>query len=230
MASDYTYFFKDENPILSNWHMSEFTDDSGNKFHSNEQYMMWRKAVLMGDEIRTYRILYKCKTPRSCKSLGRKVGSFHKPVVPSKAYSLARISSPMHTDPFYASMDTSESNDENSKLGTDPFYASMDTSRSSESNNENPFALTKFGAWSQDLWIQHREQIVKQGLIYKFTQSEECMDALMNTGSSIIAEASPYDKIWGIGITSKQARRGKKWMGLNLLGQLLMEVRDEPIY
>ncbi len=42
-------------------------------------------------------------------------------------------------------------------------------------------------------------------------------------------EASPYDAIWGIGLTKdhSDANQPQNWKGLNLLGFVLMEVRDE---
>ncbi|TRX88078.1 hypothetical protein FHL15_011028 [Xylaria flabelliformis] len=52
-------------------------------------------------------------------------------------------------------------------------------------------------------------------------------DVLLATGTRELVEASPFDRIWGIGFGAKEAgkRRGK-W-GLNLLGKCLMEVREE---
>ena len=52
---------------------------------------------------------------------------------------------------------------------------------------------------------------------------------LLSTGDKILVEASPYDKIWGIGM--KEGTPGienpSNWKGENLLGFALMEVRDE---
>ena len=41
-------------------------------------------------------------------------------------------------------------------------------------------------------------------------------------------EASPVDRIWGIGLAAEDARASQpeQWRGLNLLGYALMEVRD----
>jgi predicted NAD-dependent protein-ADP-ribosyltransferase YbiA (DUF1768 family) len=33
--------------------------------------------------------------------------------------------------------------------------------------------------------------------------------------------------VWGIGVSVENAKKGMKWNGLNLLGKVLMEVRDE---
>lgn len=47
-------------------------------------------------------------------------------------------------------------------------------------------------------------------------------------GNKILVEASPYDKIWGIGlaVTDPRAADQDKWQGQNLLGKALMRVRD----
>ena len=51
---------------------------------------------------------------------------------------------------------------------------------------------------------------------------------LLSTGNAILAEASPYDAVWGIGMDKKQAEKAgpEAWQGENLLGLALMEVRD----
>lgn len=50
----------------------------------------------------------------------------------------------------------------------------------------------------------------------------------MATGSRILVEASPVDKIWGIGMKDSQpdVQNPALWKGQNLLGFALMEVRD----
>jgi ribA/ribD-fused uncharacterized protein len=53
-------------------------------------------------------------------------------------------------------------------------------------------------------------------------------DYLINTGNRIIVEASPVDRIWGVGLAADNPEiiDPNKWNGLNLLGYALMEVRD----
>ena len=52
--------------------------------------------------------------------------------------------------------------------------------------------------------------------------------ALENTGARRIAEASPHDKVWDIGLTASDPRAASRisWCGLNLLGQILECTRD----
>jgi len=79
------------------------------------------------------------------------------------------------------------------------------------------------------LWDEHKYQIVTQGNLLKFTQNQKFKDFLLSTGEKVLVEASPYDKIWGIGMleTDSRAENPLMWNGENLLGFALMEVRDE---
>lgn len=78
-------------------------------------------------------------------------------------------------------------------------------------------------------WSAVREDIMVEGLFEKFNQIPKLKEALLATGDTIIAEASPYDLVWGIGFTADQpeATDQTKWRGKNLLGKVLMRVRNE---
>ena len=77
-------------------------------------------------------------------------------------------------------------------------------------------------------WNENKYQIVLKGNIAKFSQNEKLKAFLLNTGIKILVEASPYDKIWGIGLSADQENieNPLTWNGENLLGFALMEVRD----
>jgi ribA/ribD-fused uncharacterized protein len=60
----------------------------------------------------------------------------------------------------------------------------------------------------------------------KFGYDMDLLEILQSTGDAVIAEASPYDKIWGIGVRKKKGLTESGWKGLNLLGKALMEVRE----
>jgi hypothetical protein len=79
------------------------------------------------------------------------------------------------------------------------------------------------------LWLAHRYEYVRHGNILKFSQHEKLKEFLFNTWQKVIVEASPYDKIWGIGLgkDSPEAQNLDTWQGLNLLGFALMEVREK---
>lgn len=78
-------------------------------------------------------------------------------------------------------------------------------------------------------WDKARYGILKTGLLAKFEQNEELKNALLATGNAVLAEASPYDAIFGIKLTAENAMKTPqdKWPGQNLLGKALMEVRDK---
>ena len=85
--------------------------------------------------------------------------------------------------------------------------------------------------YNDSIWLENRFEIVKNGNIHKFSQNKDLLQFLLNSDEQIIVEASPVDSIWGIGMASdhKDINNPEKWIGLNLLGFALMEVRDELI-
>jgi ribA/ribD-fused uncharacterized protein len=83
--------------------------------------------------------------------------------------------------------------------------------------------------FDSEIWDKNKYQIVRQGNYLKFSQNEKLKNFLTQTKDKIIAEASPVDTIWGIGLKedSPQILNPNNWRGENLLGFALMEVRDE---
>jgi ribA/ribD-fused uncharacterized protein len=83
-------------------------------------------------------------------------------------------------------------------------------------------------SFNQILWNDNVCDIAKQVCISKFGQDQQIKNILLETGSCIIAEASLYDKIWGIGmdINDLDNQNITKWKGSNILGWALMQVRD----
>lgn len=78
-------------------------------------------------------------------------------------------------------------------------------------------------------WDDNKQKIVFTHNFAKFSQNQNLKDALFNTGNKILVEASPYDKIWGIGLrkTDPLAQNKTTWKGLNLLGYIITDVRDK---
>ena len=103
--------------------------------------------------------------------------------------------------------------EENAKPNTDPKHIKALGRRVS------PF--------DEKTWVEHREEIVYHGNLYKFGQDEGLKKTLLETGDLILVEASPYDRVWGIGFKEDRAMREKERWGLNLLGKALMRVREE---
>jgi ribA/ribD-fused uncharacterized protein len=78
-------------------------------------------------------------------------------------------------------------------------------------------------------WEAARFDIVVQANRAKFMQNEPLGAFLLSTGNRILVEASPVDRIWGIGLAADDPRASQpdQWRGLNLLGFALMVVRSE---
>lgn len=76
-------------------------------------------------------------------------------------------------------------------------------------------------------WAKTRYGHMFDACLAKF-YGTELEDDLMKTGDKIIVEASPYDKIWGVGLGENDPLilDEKNWKGENLLGKVLMEVRQ----
>jgi ribA/ribD-fused uncharacterized protein len=83
--------------------------------------------------------------------------------------------------------------------------------------------------FDEDRWVATRYDIVVAGSRSKFEQHPSLREVLMRTGSKILVEASPTDRIWGIGLAAshEHAQVPSHWRGLNLLGFALMDVRDQ---
>lgn len=84
----------------------------------------------------------------------------------------------------------------------------------------------KIKNFDQQEWDKKKFYIVVNGNYYKFSQNPKLKSILLDTNDEIIAEASPLDTIWGIGIDEKSAQNGDKWQGENLLGKALVVVRN----
>jgi ribA/ribD-fused uncharacterized protein len=87
----------------------------------------------------------------------------------------------------------------------------------------------KFPEFNPELWEKTCHTIVKRGVKAKFKQNDNLLQTLLDTGNAILAECSPYDRKWGIGIDINDPDHlvVAKWQGKNLLGRILMEVREE---
>ncbi len=140
---------------LSNWWPAQF-ELEGERWSTTEQYMMFAKARLFGDEARMAAIRG-ATDPKDVKSLGR--------------------------------------------------------------------AVRPYGDLS---WAAHRYGAVVRANHAKFEQHPDLRAFLHGTGDAVLVEASPMDKVWGIGLAEghADAKDPSRWQGANLLGFALMDVRD----
>lgn len=87
----------------------------------------------------------------------------------------------------------------------------------------------KIQGFNKDIWDSVCLSIVFKGNLAKFSQNESLKADLLSTGNRIMVEASPLDKIWGIGIAEDHpdVESPESWRGLNLLGSALNLVKQE---
>lgn len=78
-------------------------------------------------------------------------------------------------------------------------------------------------------WDAVRQDIVFELLVEKFGQNEDIKQLLLRTTGKELVEASPRDRVWGIGMgaNNPDAQDKSKWRGRNLLGKTLDRVRAE---
>jgi ribA/ribD-fused uncharacterized protein len=95
----------------------------------------------------------------------------------------------------------------------------------------NPYIAKKLGRqvhpFNEELWQKNVCYIAKDIVICKFNSSETLKKKLLDTDDALLAETSPRDKIWGIGMSNNlDISYPYKWKGCNILGWALMEARD----
>ncbi|MEW2302822.1 NADAR family protein [Streptomyces sp. NPDC006655] len=77
-------------------------------------------------------------------------------------------------------------------------------------------------------WQRERLGIVTEGSVHKFAADAGLRDFLLGTGDRVLVEASPVDRVWGIGLAATDAGADdpERWKGANLLGFALMGARE----
>ncbi len=83
--------------------------------------------------------------------------------------------------------------------------------------------------FNQKIWDQIKYDRMYKAVYAKFSQNKKLKEFLLNTETRILVEGSPIDKIWGVGIRYDDDRilNEANWDGENLLGKVLMDVRQE---
>jgi len=87
----------------------------------------------------------------------------------------------------------------------------------------------KVSNFDVETWERVAKDVVYKGNYAKFTQNTHLLKELMSTGDRIIVEASPVDKIWGIGMheNDEGVENQENWKGKNWLGEVLTKLRDD---
>lgn len=86
----------------------------------------------------------------------------------------------------------------------------------------------RVAGFDQEVWERERYAIVVEGNVRKFERHAELREYLLGTTSRVLVEASPLDRVWGVGLAAEddRVRDPARWRGLNLLGFALMEARQ----
>ena len=74
----------------------------------------------------------------------------------------------------------------------------------------NPNAQRSLGRkvknFDEKMWDANKEQILYDGLYAKFSQDDDLKEKLLATGNKTLVEASPFDRIYGIGLRMDDSR------------------------
>lgn len=83
--------------------------------------------------------------------------------------------------------------------------------------------------FDQAIWDKFKFQVMYKACYAKFDQNPRLKKMILSYPGKHFVEASPYDKIWGVGLAEEDPLIDdpKNWKGENLLGLVLSKVRDE---
>lgn len=83
--------------------------------------------------------------------------------------------------------------------------------------------------FKEHVWENNKVRICRTHCYEKFSQNVHLYEKLLETADKTLVEASPDDRVWGIGLHSKDAKiiAPNKWPGKNLLGLILTDIRDQ---
>jgi ribA/ribD-fused uncharacterized protein len=97
-----------------------------------------------------------------------------------------------------------------------------------ESPREQQLIGRTVRGYDESVWVLFREGIVFAGNYARFSQNTDQRELLFATRGTTLVEASPHDRVWGIGLAADDPRAldRSQWLGLNLLGECLTRVRE----
>lgn len=97
-------------------------------------------------------------------------------------------------------------------------------------NTSNPKKMKAIGrgiaAFDSKVWEANRYSLCRKYLEAKFTQCKEAKEELLKHKGKIFVEASPHDRIWGIGYDESSAMNNINNWGENILGKLLTDISN----
>lgn len=98
----------------------------------------------------------------------------------------------------------------------------------SEDPSEQKAIGRKVKGFNAAVWDTISRDVVARASVAKFTSSRRYFQELSLTQGTVLVEASPTDRLWGIGLYEgdPKVHDPAKWRGSNWLGQVLNETRD----
>ncbi|KAK8854754.1 hypothetical protein IAR55_003493 [Kwoniella newhampshirensis] len=75
-------------------------------------------------------------------------------------------------------------------------------------------------------WDETNDAVVQRGNYHKFDQNQELKRVLLKTKGKTMVEASPDDRVWGIGFGVDEAEGREDEWGANRMGLALTGARD----
>lgn len=81
--------------------------------------------------------------------------------------------------------------------------------------------------FDQKVWDEVKYDIMYRANYLKYSQSENLLEYLASLHEYELVEASPYDRIWGIGYNSYDAMNNIPNWGQNLLGKILTDLSNK---
>jgi ribA/ribD-fused uncharacterized protein len=210
-APTYTFFFQATSPF-SQWHPAIF-EYKELQFICTEQFMMYAKAKTFKDDNVASRIIHIENNFNSRDKDGK-------------------FKTKEDEDCYNLILDFKEGKTDRTKIVSN--YKTLNTWKKVQA------VIKKLGRevanYDDEVWKQKRVPVVSVGNREKYNQNPDLKAILMATEDSIMVEASPYDKIWGIGLDEATAKKTDpaKWPGLNLLGKDVLTnlkdyYRNEPV-
>lgn len=83
--------------------------------------------------------------------------------------------------------------------------------------------------YNEEVWVLHRRRVAYEANKHKFSQDLTLLETLLHTAGEILVEASPNDKVWGVGMSAEDPDIADpaKWRGENYLGYVLTMLRED---
>lgn len=97
-----------------------------------------------------------------------------------------------------------------------------------EESSARKYRDVKIENYDFNKWRSVQNDLLEKALEAKFTQHQKSAEKLSSTGKAIIVYATRYDRVLGNGLdlADEHSVNKDEWKGLNVLGALLMLLRD----